>query len=158
MMRKLIPWLVTSALNALAQPAVTTAQYDNSRTGANLSETILTPKNVNSSRFGKLFSLPVDGEVYAEPLYVPKVDIPGRGVHDVVFVATEADRVYAFDAAQPGPPLWSSSFINPAAGVEPVRFSDMSCTFVEPDLGITSTPVIDAVAGTIYVVARTREQ
>src|ERR1051326_6849572 len=98
-----------------------TSQYDNARTGANLHETALTPRNVNPAHFGKRFVLPVDGDVFAQPLYVPKVTIPGKGVHDVLYVATESDSVYAFDAAgKPGEPLWRVSFLNEAAGIRTV--------------------------------------
>ena len=87
-------------LPALAQ--IATSQYDNLRTGATLSEKILTPKNVNARQFGKLGVFKVDGPVYAQPLYVPDVDIPGKGRHNVLYVATEHDSVYAFDADRPG--------------------------------------------------------
>ena len=143
---------------ALAQPAVTTSQYDNARTGATLAETVLTPRNVAAGRFGKLFTMPVQGDVYAEPLYVPRVEIPGKGARNVLFVATEADAVYAFDADQTGPPLWRVSLVNQAAGVRPVRASDLECSFTGPDIGITATPVIDAAAGAMYLVARTKER
>jgi len=140
---------------APAQSAVATAQYDNARTGANLHETILTPRNVASPQFGRILSYQVDGDVYAQPLYVPRLAIPGKGVRDVVFVATERDAVYAFDAVEPGPPLWSVSFLNPAAGVNTVRWSDVQCSFIGPDIGITATPVIDVPARTLYLIART---
>src|SRR5581483_9877019 len=80
------------------QRAVTTSQNDSARTGANLSETRLTPKNVNSRQFGKIGALRVDGSVYAQPLYFPRVAVPGKGTHDLVLAATEHDSVYAFDA------------------------------------------------------------
>jgi hypothetical protein len=85
-------------LSASAQVSVTTSRNDNSRDGQNLSETILTPQNVNVNSFGKIFTQSVDGYVYAQPLYVPKVAIPGLGTHNVIYVATEHDSVYAFDA------------------------------------------------------------
>lgn len=85
------------AVPAFGQTPVLTQHNDNARTGQNTSETILTTTNVNTSQFGKLFALPVDGQVYAQPLYVPGVSING-GVHNVVIVATENDSVYAFDA------------------------------------------------------------
>ena len=77
---------------------VLTRQYDNARTGATTNERTLTPANVNVKSFGKLFTFDVDGDVYAQPLFLPAVDVPGKGVHDVLFVATEHDTVYAFDA------------------------------------------------------------
>ena len=145
------------AVSLLAQPAVTTAQYDNRRSGANLDETILTPQNVKSPGFGKQFTLPVDGDVLAQPLFVPRLEIPGKGSHDVLFIATERDSVYAFDAGAQGPPLWRVSFINPAAGIDTVRPNDVHCSFIGPDIGITGTPVIDLPGRTLYLIARTRE-
>ena len=142
------------AVPTLAQ--VTTWQYDNARTGANLHETILTPGNVNASHFGKLFSLRVEGDIYAQPLYLPSVEIPGKGLHNVVYVATEHDSVYAFDAGgDPSEPLWKVSFLNANATTVPAR--DVNCPFITPEIGITSTPVIDLKSGTLYVLARTRE-
>jgi uncharacterized protein (TIGR03437 family) len=136
---------------------VLTYQYDNSRAGANRSEAILTPANVNQRSFGKLFSAPVDGYLYGQPLYLGGVTVAGQGVHNLVYVATEHDSVYAFDADAAGPPLWHVSFLNAATGVTSVPAADTSCSQIEPELGITSTPVIDPQSGTLYVVAMTKE-
>ena len=137
---------------------VLTSQYDNARTGATLRETVLTPAKVNVARFGKLFSFQVDGDVYAQPLFLPRVEIPGKGLHDVIFVATEHDSVYAFDAAgKPSEPLWHVSFLNAAAGISTVPAREVSCPFIAPNIGITPTPVVDLQTGTIYVLARTKE-
>lgn len=139
-----------------AQAQVTTSQYDNARTGANLQETALTPRNVNPGSFGRVFRLVVDGDVYAQPLYLRDIDVPGKGRHNIVFIATEHDSVYAFDAAgRPLEPLWHTSFLRGRA--EPVQEGDVMCPFISPEIGITSTPVIDAISGTLYVLVRTRE-
>lgn len=135
---------------------VSTSQYNNMRTGATLTEKVLTPQNVNAKQFGKLGAFKVDGAVYAQPLFVPAVEIPGKGKHDVLFVATEHDSVYAFDADRPGdPPLWHVSFLDPGRGVTAVPARDVECPFIQPEVGITSTPVIDVKTGTLYVLSRT---
>jgi hypothetical protein len=148
---------VTLTVNAAPPPSsVTVLTYHNDigRTGLNANETILTTGNVNSTKFGKLGSLPVTGLVDAEPLYVPNLTING-GTHNVLFVATEDDMVYAFDADTPAAPLWQVSVVS--AGE---TFSDdRGCGQVTPHIGVTSTPVIDLAAGThgtIFVVAMSK--
>jgi uncharacterized protein (TIGR03437 family) len=146
------------ALPLAAQVNVLTWQYDNTRAGANRREKILTPLNVNVNSFGKLFSHPVDGFIYGQPLYLGGVDVPERGRRNVVYVATQHDSMYAFDADQQDDPLWHVSFLNPEAGITTVPFADLfGCDQIIPEIGITSTPVIDPDSGTIYVVAMTKE-
>lgn len=136
---------------------VTTSQYNNFRTGATLDEKILTPQNVGVKQFGKLGAFKVDGAVYAQPLFVPGVEVPGKGMHDMLYVATEHDSVYAFDAYRPDdPPLWQVSFLDKAKGVIVPSEDDVQCPFIRPEVGITSTPVIDIKTGTLYVLARTK--
>ena len=147
--------LALAVLSSTAQ--VTTSQYNNFRTGATVNEKILTPHNVNARQFGKLGAFKVDGPVYAQPLLVPGVEIPGKGRHDVLYVATEHDSVYAFDAYHPGePPLWQVSFLDKTKGVTVLSEDDVQCFFIRPEVGITSTPVIDIHTGTLYVLSRSR--
>lgn len=152
------PWMLlilTVGPSATAQN-VTTSQYDNARSGKNQRETILTPRNVNVEQFGKLFTLRVDGDVYAQPLLLTGLEIPGKGRHDVLFVATEHDSVYGFDAyGHPTKPLWQVSFLTKSSTTVPE--GDLECPFIAPEVGITATPVIDAASGTLYVLARTPE-
>jgi hypothetical protein len=140
-----------------AQVNVFTYHNDNGRTGQNLNETILTPSNVSQSTFGKIFTCNVDGYVYAQPLYVSGVNIPGQGIHNVVFVATENNTVYALDADKNtganGGVLWQVNF-GPAA---PTPQPNFEFTPIEPEVGITGTPVVDPGSGLLYVDAFTQE-
>ena len=152
----------TSAISASAPVWVTdgapvvTQHNDNYRTGAQTSETVLTPANVNSAVFGLLTTYAVDGYVYAQPLYVPSVSVPGLGYRNLVFVATEHDSVYAFDAdARSNAPIWQQSFIDPDHGI--TTASTPPGSGLDNESGITSTPVIDVASGTIYVVAATND-
>jgi hypothetical protein len=132
---------------------VTTYHYDNLRTGQNTHETVLTHANVNSSTFGLLGSFPVDGHVDAQPLYLSAVAIPGQGTKNVLYVVTEHDSVYAVDAdsvtSTSATTLWHSSVL--AAGE--TSSDDRGCGQVTPEIGITSTPVIDRTRNAIYLVA-----
>jgi hypothetical protein len=126
---------------------------------SNTNESILTPQNVGSGQFGKVFSYPVDGSIFAQPLYMPNVAIPGQGTHNVVYVATESDGIYAFDAdGLQSTPLWYVSLINPAEGITaPNCYSVVAPCNIYPTIGITGTPVIDPTSNTIYVEALTLE-
>ncbi|HET8910116.1 MAG TPA: hypothetical protein VFN23_01545 [Ktedonobacteraceae bacterium] len=136
--------------------AVLTYKKDRTRTGQFSNETNLTPGNVNVAQFGKRVSYPVDGQVYAEPLYIPNLSIKGT-LYNVVIVATQHDSIYAFDADQTStaPPLWHTSFLG--SGITSVPSKQVSCDDIAPEYGITSTPVIDRSNNTLYVVANTME-
>jgi len=155
--------VLATAPQVIAQAvSVTTYHNDNSRRGLNDNETILTHANVNPDQFGKLFSQKTDGYSYAQPLYLSGVSIPGLGMHNVVYVATEHDTIYAFDADSNqginGQALWQRSFIDPVHGITTVAsWADAACTDLRPEIGITGTPVIDPQTGTLYVVVRTKE-
>lgn len=129
-------------------------------TGQNLNETVLNPLNVNTTQFGKLLSYALDGQSFSQPLYVSNVPIPNQGKHNLVFAATEHDSVYAFDADTQAT-LWTVNFTNPAAGVTTVPAIDLATSLdpspIQPEIGITGTPVIDGSSGTLFVVAMTKE-
>jgi hypothetical protein len=142
----------------LAPANVDVLSYHNdlSLSGANLQETVLTHANVNPTQFGKLYSQPVDGYVYAEPLYKANLAIPGMGTHNVAFVATEHDSVYAFDV-DTGAQLWQSQLFNAAQGITAVPYFEVSDADIVPEIGITGTPIIDGSTSTLYVVTKTKE-
>ncbi len=144
----------TATSTAAVLTDVLTYHNDNARTGQNLTEQTLTTSNVKTS-FGQLFQDSVDGLVDAQPLIKTQVSIPGQGTHNVLYVVTENDTVYAFDADSAGPPLWHVSVL----GSGEVASDDRGCSQVTPEIGITSTPVIDPSAGPngiIYVVAMSK--
>jgi hypothetical protein len=148
---------------ACGQVNVTTERNDNSRTGANLNETTLNTSNVNVNEFGKLYSYTIDGSIYAQPLYVPSVVIPSQGTHNVVYVVTMNDVIYALDAdsnAVNGGVLWKVDLRNPASGVTAIPIANIvgsNSLNIVGTVGIESTPVIDLTSNTIYLVARTME-
>jgi outer membrane protein assembly factor BamB len=130
---------------------VLTQHNDNARTGTNLHETLLTPANVNSAHFGLLHKLPVDDQLYTQPLVATNILVNG-GTHDLVFVTTVNNSVYAFDANDPGDhPLWHVNFGTPANLYD----ADFNCTDINGNMGIIGTPVIDRSRNALYVVALT---
>ncbi len=156
---------------AMAQVNVTTQHNDNSRTGQNVQETILAPSNVTQAQFGKLFSVEVDGAVYAQPLYLSNVRINGAS-HNVIYVATEHNVLYAMDAdngmilwsvtlspAGAVPLNWSTDFSAAVAAQNSVQHNNLPlwCSNLTPEIGITGTPVIDVNTNTIYLVTATHE-
>jgi hypothetical protein len=151
--------LLLSAVNVLGY------HNDAASTGQNLAETALTPANVNVASFGKIYSTTVDGQVYAQPLYVGSVNVTAGlqpGLHNVSYVATEADSLYAIDA-DTGTVLWTDSFLVPEPGlggnlvVTTVPSSDVNTSNISPQIGITSTPAIDLATGFLYLTAKTKQ-
>ena len=133
------------------QVSVLTYHNDNFRTGANTNETILTPAIVRSNVFKRAFTCGVDGYVYAQPLVAAGVNIPRKGSHNVVYVATEHDSVYAFDA-DTGHRYWQAKLL-PRHG-RTLSTNDVACEDLIPEVGVTSTPVIDATTHTLYVLEK----
>jgi hypothetical protein len=166
--RPIVEWLETRL--APANVSITSFHNDPSITGQNLQETVLAPANVNSTNFGKLASVQTDGYSYAQPLYVANLMINGTP-HNVAFVATEHDSVYAFDIVNdPSSPtgvtinqLWQRSFITGGPGgptmpgITQVPQPDVLSGDIVPDIGITGSPAIDTATATLYVVAKTKE-
>lgn len=162
--RALSYYVVCSAMAVLAaaasaQTQVTTYHNDNLRSGLNSNETVLNPSNVNPATFGVIFSQPVDGQVYAQPLYLHGVSIAGKGVHNVVFVATEHNSVYAFDAdfnsGMNAQPLWHVNF-GPSV---PCGDTQGYPQDIQPEIGITGTPVIYTLKSgrqVLFVVSKTK--
>ena len=137
---------------------VTTWHYNNARTGVQSAETVLTPSNVNSAQFGKIFSLPVIGDVYAQPLYLHQFQMGDGQLHNVLIVATAQDYVYAFDADGKNPSqgyLWRQSLLG--AGETWMSYTDANGDHdIQPNIGIIGTPVVDRGGGTVYVVAKSK--
>lgn len=153
---QMLAWLACAA-TAPAQD-VTTWHYDNARSGVQSHETVLTPSNVHYSTFGKLFSLPVLGDVYAQPLYLGQYTMSDGKVHNVLIVATAEDYVYAFDADGKNPStgyLWRKSLLG--SGETWMSYLDANGDVdIKPNIGIIGTPVVDRTSGTIYVVAKSK--
>jgi len=159
--------MLAAALNCAAQTYVVTQHNDNTRSGLNANETVLNTTNVNVNTFGKLFTLLVDGQVYAEPLYVPNVTFPGNVMHNVLIVATENDSVYAFDAdsntGANANPLWHANLLDSAHGAGPSETPFASsnipgCADITPQIGVSGTPVIDLTTSppSIYLDAKSQ--
>src|ERR1700682_5265034 len=149
----LLVFCIVFLSSSFAQLPFATSRADNNRSGANTNETLLAPSNVNKNSFGRLFNFPVDYVVIAQPLYMPNVNIPGQGTHNVIYVVTEMDSVYAIDA-DTGSQLWYASMLN---GGTTASGKYLPCGngpgFTQE--GITSTPVIDPTTNTMYLVAKT---
>ena len=140
--------------SSFAQPPLLTSRGDISRSGASTNETLLTPTNVSKNSFGRLFSVPVDYVVMAQPLYVPNVNIPGQGTHNVIYIVTQADSVYAIDA-DTGAQLWYASMLNVGGTTASGKYLPCGTSPGYNQEGIVSTPVIDPASNTMYLVAKT---
>jgi len=140
--------------SSFAQLSVPTSRGDNARSGANTNETLLAPSNVNKSSFGRLFSFPVDYVVMAQPLYMPNVNIPSQGTHNVIYVVTQADSVYAIDA-DTGTQLWYASMLNVGGTTASGKYLPCASGIGFNQEGVVGTPVIDPTTNTMYLVAKT---
>ena len=158
----LAAFLLAVPLSAEPSPDVLTYHNDNARTGQYLAESTLMPRSVTPSTFGRLFSREVDGQIYAQPLYMADVEIKDKGRHNVVFVVTQHDSLYALDAdSADGPnkaPLWQVSFIDPSNQITTVPNGEINSADITPEIGICSTPVIDPYTRTIYVLSKVKEE
>ncbi len=146
----------TAEIAVMDVPGVYTRQYDNARTGLDSDEIVLNPQNVNAQQFGKIASYPVNGLIFAQPLYVANVNIPNLGYRNVVYVATNEDMVYAFDAnGKSNGPIWQTDLLDTSAGETTVPCTDLPADMCEefPTIGVIGTPVIDPTTGTLYVDA-----
>src|SRR5579872_5443013 len=155
--RGLLPLLVASLVFSQPPRNVSCNRYDRFPTGANQYETALNASNVTGSHFGKLYSYYVDGAVYAQPLY-ERLQMPGKGLRNVLYVATMNDKVYAFDADKTGAPLWMRDFTDERAGITPVPITDITNNNdlnLVGNVGVESTPVIDPATNSLYLLART---
>src|SRR5215471_602212 len=134
---------------------VATYHFDNARDGWNPFETTLTVSNVNSRQFGLQFNLPLDADTMGEPLYVANVFTPVDGnTHNLIYAATENDSLFAYDA-DTGSLVWQQSYLNQALGDQPVPIADIkNCKDIQPNVGITSTPVIDTSTNTLFLVTK----
>ncbi len=142
-------------LTVNAATSAPTSHSDNARTSLNPKETILAPGNVNPAGFGKIGFFPVDGAVDAQPLYLSEVTVPGKGVHNILYVATENDTVFALDAFS-GAVLWRTN----VAGAGETPGDNSSCNPESPNAGVSATPVIDRARGpngAIYLIAKSRD-
>ncbi|HEX3134229.1 MAG TPA: PQQ-binding-like beta-propeller repeat protein, partial [Planctomycetota bacterium] len=149
-----LAWLAAAFLQSAWALDVTTFHYDNQRTGANTAETILNQSNVSALTFGKLYERTVSGDIFAQPLYLANVNI-GGGSHNVIYVATENNYVYCFDADNSATPAyWTRSDLGAPAPRTDIIPWDTNYNTV---IGITSTPVIDRASGTIYTVSMNKD-
>ncbi len=150
--------LAIAAASCAQAQDVTTWHYDNARSGVQSNETVLTPSNVNYGKFGKLFSLPVIGDTYAQPLYLSQYSMSDGKLHNVLIVATAQDYVYAFDADGRNPSqgyLWRKLLLG--SGETWLSYLDVNKDYdIYPNIGIISTPAIDRSSGTIYVLSKSK--